>query len=130
MARTSRRTKTKSGETGFRIQAQKAARLERAIQRKIDRLDARVASPKKKETECRLARGATRNRNCQVSIFPSRDVKATSSSGTMYEAPYYQGSDKLRDMIAIVTGGAEIQVSDAPWRCFLRVKAQMLRLHI
>ena len=41
MAKTSRRTKTKAAETGFRRQAQKTARRERSIQRKIDRRDKR-----------------------------------------------------------------------------------------
>ena len=106
MARSSRRAKTKSGETGFRRQAQKAARREKAIQSKIDRLDARRGKPgEQKRRNAGWRAALPGSRNCPVSIFRSRAVKPTSSSGLMYEAPYYRGSDKLRDMVAIVTGG-------------------------
>lgn len=49
MAKTSRRTKIKAVESGFRRQAQKTARRERSIQRKIDRRDKRQGKPDKKQ---------------------------------------------------------------------------------
>jgi NAD(P)-dependent dehydrogenase (short-subunit alcohol dehydrogenase family) len=49
MAKTSRRTKIKVVESGFRKQAQKTARRERSIQRKIDRRDKRRGKPDKKQ---------------------------------------------------------------------------------
>ena len=105
MARSSRRAKTKSGETGFRRQAQKAARRERAIQRKIDRLDARRGKPGNKNDG--MQAGARRYPEPKLSgqhlSKPGRE--ADLELKPMYEAPYYQGSDKLRDMVAIVTGG-------------------------
>ena len=105
MARSSRRAKTKSGETGFRRQAQKSARRERAIQRKIDRLDARRGKPGNKKDG--MQAGARRYPEPKLPgqhlSKPGRE--ADLELKPMYEAPYYQGSDKLRDMVAIVTGG-------------------------
>ncbi|MGC1939827.1 MAG: SDR family oxidoreductase [Pseudolabrys sp.] len=105
MARSSRRAKTKSGETGFRIQAQKAARLERAIQSKIDRLDARRGKPANKKDG--MQAGARRYPEAKL---PGQHLSKPGRESDlelrpMYEAPYYRGSDKLRDMVAIVTGG-------------------------
>jgi hypothetical protein len=48
MVRTDRRTKTKATAVGFRKQAQKTARRERSIQRKIDRQDKRRGKTSKK----------------------------------------------------------------------------------
>jgi NAD(P)-dependent dehydrogenase (short-subunit alcohol dehydrogenase family) len=105
MARSSRRTKTRSGETGFRRQAQKAARRERAIQRKIDRLDARRGKPanKKQAMQAGARRYPEPKLPDQHLSKPGREAEL--ELRPMYKAPYYRGSEKLRDMVAIVTGG-------------------------
>jgi NAD(P)-dependent dehydrogenase (short-subunit alcohol dehydrogenase family) len=105
MARTSRRAKSKAGETGFRKQAQKTARMERSIQRRIDRLDARRGKPRTKENA--MQAGARRYPEPKLPpqhLFkPGRE--ADLEPKPMYKAPFYRGSEKLRDMVALVTGG-------------------------
>jgi len=104
MPKTSRRTKTKAGESRFRGRAQKAARRERSIQRKIDRLDARRGKPKKKQGA--MQAGARRYPEPKLPgqhlSKPGRE--ADLDLAPMYKAPFYRGSDKLRDMTALVTG--------------------------
>ena len=105
MARTNPRTKGKSSETGFRRQAQKTAREERSIQRKIDRQDKRQSKTDKKHAA--MQAGARRYPEpklpAQHLSKPGRE--ADLELAPMYEAPFYRGSEKLRDMAALVTGG-------------------------
>jgi NAD(P)-dependent dehydrogenase (short-subunit alcohol dehydrogenase family) len=105
MARTNPRTKAKSSETGFRRQAQKAARGERSIQRKIDHQDKRRSKTDKKHAT--MQAGARRYPEpklpAQHLSKPGRE--ADLELAPMYEAPFYRGSEKLRDMAALVTGG-------------------------
>jgi len=104
MARTSRRTKNKVSESGFRKQAQKAARQERAIQRKVDRLDLRRGKPDEKQSA--MQAGA---RRYPAPELPAQHLfkpgcEADLYLAPMYKAPFYRGSEKLRNMVAIVTG--------------------------
>lgn len=104
MARSSRRAKTKSGETGFRRQAQKSARRERAIQRKIDRLDARRGKPGNKKDGMQAGARSYPEPKLPGQHLSKPGREADLELKPMYKA-YYQGSDKLRHMVAIVTGG-------------------------
>jgi hypothetical protein len=105
MAKTSRRTKTKAAETGFRRQAQKTARRERSIQRKIDRRDKRWGKAHKEKGA--MQAGARRYPEpklpAQHLSKPGRE--ADLELAPMYKAPFYRGSGKLHDMVALVTGG-------------------------
>jgi NAD(P)-dependent dehydrogenase (short-subunit alcohol dehydrogenase family) len=104
MARSSRRTSTKSGEPEFRRQAQKAARVERSIQREIDRIDASRGKPAKKQGA--MQAGARRYPEPKLpgQHLPKPGHEAELDLAPMYDAPFYRGSDKLHDMVALVTG--------------------------
>ena len=105
MAKTSRRTKTKAAETGFRRQAQKTARRARSIQRNIDRRDKRGGKAHKEKGA--MQAGARRYPEpklpAQHLSKPGRE--ADLALAPMYKAPFYRGSGKLQDMVALVTGG-------------------------
>lgn len=89
----------------FARAAQRTARSERAIQRKIDRSD-RSRSAKKKEQAPKQA-GARRYPTPpfpkQHQVKPGRE--AALDPAPMYDAPHYKGSDKLLDKVALITGG-------------------------
>ena len=125
MAKTSRRTKIKAVESGFRKQAQKTARRERSIQRKIDRQDKRRGKPDKKQGA--MQAGARRYPEPKLPgqhlSKPGREVEL--ELAPMYKAPFYRGSEKLRDMVALVTGGIPGSAARSP--CCLRAKAQTWR---
>ena len=53
---------------------------------------------------CRLAPASIRCRHCRISISRSRGSRRARLS-PMYDAPHYKGSDKLRDKVALITGG-------------------------
>ncbi|HET7910417.1 MAG TPA: SDR family oxidoreductase [Pseudolabrys sp.] len=105
MARASRRTKAKAGRSGFRRQGQKTARKERSIQRTIDRRDARRGKP----ARSRGAMQAGARRYPEPKLPGQHLSKPGREAGLdlapMYKAPFYRGSEKLRDMVALVTGG-------------------------
>ncbi|MGA8389263.1 MAG: short-chain dehydrogenase, partial [Pseudolabrys sp.] len=103
MAKTSRRTKIKAFESGFRKQAQKTARRERSIQRKIDRQDKRRGKPDKGAMQAGARRYPEPKLPGQHLSKPGREVEL--ELAPMYKAPFYLGSEKLRDMVALVTGG-------------------------
>jgi NAD(P)-dependent dehydrogenase (short-subunit alcohol dehydrogenase family) len=105
MVRTSRRTKTNAIAVGFSKQAQKTARRERSIQRKIDRQDKRRGKPDKKHGA--MQAGARRYPEPKLpgQHLPKPGREADLELAPMYKAPFYRGSEKLRDMVAIVTGG-------------------------
>src|SRR5207302_7748929 len=86
----------------FAKEAEATARDERAIQRKIDRLD-----EKKKPEKPQAMQAGARKYPVQ---FPKQHlerpgVEADLLHTPMYDAPYYKGSEKLRDKIALITGG-------------------------
>jgi len=83
--------------------AEKAAREQRKIQRKVDTADRK---PKQKSEKAMQA-GA---RRYPVPPFPKQHLKKPGRESAlepapMYDAPYYKGSDKLKDKVAIITGG-------------------------
>src|SRR5437762_1395908 len=86
--------------------AEKTAAEQRAIQRGIDRKDAQKAKKKESEPEA----PQTGQREYPVPPLPEQHQKKPGletklEPRPMYEAPAYKGSDKLEDMVALITGG-------------------------
>ena len=98
-------SKSSPGTRAFRRQAEKTARQERSIQRKID---GKTSRKRKSETKHRAMQAGAR-------IYPEPKLpgqhlkkpgrEADLKLPPMYEAPDYRGSDKLHDMVALITGG-------------------------
>src|SRR6188508_1485315 len=89
----------------IRKQAQRTAARERAIQRRIDRKDKSRGKPARK---ARAMQAGTRK--YPVPKFPRQHLRkpgreADLALAPMYEAAGYNGSGKLRDKVALVTGG-------------------------
>jgi NAD(P)-dependent dehydrogenase (short-subunit alcohol dehydrogenase family) len=87
----------------YRKQAERTGRRERAIQRKIDRTDARKRGGKPRAMQA----GA---RTYPAPPLPGQHLKKPGLEkelqlAPMYDAPHYKGSEKLLDMAALVTGG-------------------------
>src|SRR6187431_1496498 len=79
-------------------------RQQRRLQKRMERIDA--SRPSKDEKPAMQA-GA---RHYPVPPLPRQHLRkpgleAALQLQPMYEAPYYRGSDKLRNKVAIVTGG-------------------------
>jgi NAD(P)-dependent dehydrogenase (short-subunit alcohol dehydrogenase family) len=94
-----------AGAPNFRRQAERTVRQERSIQRKIDRVDQHKGSSDKKSVA--MQAGA---RVYPEPKFPGQHLRkpgreAELKVAPMYEAPHYRGSEKLRDMVALITGG-------------------------
>jgi NAD(P)-dependent dehydrogenase (short-subunit alcohol dehydrogenase family) len=89
----------------FAENAERTARRERAIQSEVDRADEAAGAAKDRKSGAMQA-GA---RAYPVS-FPRQHLKkpgveAELEPRPMYEAPHYKGSEKLLDMVALITGG-------------------------
>jgi hypothetical protein len=98
-------SKSSLGTRAFRRQAEKTARQERSIQRKIDRTGKRN---RKSDTKPHAMQ--TGARIYPEPKFPGQHLRKPGRESDlklapMYEAPRYRGSDKLRDMVALITGG-------------------------
>jgi len=88
----------------FADNAEQTARRERAIQKQVDSAEADASRRKAKNPEAMQA-----GQRAYPSSFPEQHLdkpglEAELELGPMYEAPQYQGSDKLRDMVALITG--------------------------
>ena len=89
----------------FKKEAATTARRERAIQREVDRKDRKHESDKKK----------TGAMQAGARVYPAPPLprqhlqkpgrEAALHPRPMYDAPHYKGSEKLLDMVALVTGG-------------------------
>jgi hypothetical protein len=91
-------------KSSFARQARKTARDERAIQARIDRKDR--SRPKQAKSKSPMQVG---QREYPAS-FPEQHLKKPGleselKPAPMYEAPAYKGSEKLKDWVALVTGG-------------------------
>jgi len=89
----------------FLQQAKATSRRERAIQRKIDETDKAHGKGKKKVSHAMQA-GA---RRYPAPPLPDQHLKKPGREAElelqpMYDAPHYKGSDKLLDMVALITG--------------------------
>ncbi len=89
----------------FRREAEKTAREERTIQRRIDKTDKKsgAAARKSKAMQAGARIYPAPPLPCQHLLKPG--VEAELDLQPMYDAPHYKGSDKLKDMVALVTGG-------------------------
>ena len=91
--------------TGFAQAAEKVAAAERAIQRTI--LQKEKQRPKQKENGGAMQAGA---RAYPEPPLPRQGLKKPGLEealelAPMYDAPHYKGSDKLKDKVALITGG-------------------------
>ena len=98
MAKTNRPTLARR----FAKEAEATARAERGIQRYIDK-----ASPAGKKNRGAMQAGA---RRYPTPPMPNRHLskpgkEASLSLEPMYDAPHYKGSEKLKRMAALITGG-------------------------
>ena len=89
----------------FQQRAEATARQERAIQSKIDETDKANGKGKKKEPHAMQA-GA---RVYPAPPLPDQHLKKPGREAAlelqpMYDAPHYKGSEKLLDMVALITG--------------------------
>jgi hypothetical protein len=86
----------------FAREAKSTARQERAIQKKIDKIDAKAGTTKDEPMQA----GA---REYPVH-FPKQHLRkpgleADLQQAPMFDAPHYKGSDKLKGKVALITGG-------------------------
>ena len=97
---------TASGpKRSFAAEAEKTAGDERAIQKEIDRKDAE--KEKKAESDlrpCRRARGAVPAVR-RAAPGEARVARGRARASADVRAPDYKGSEKLRDKVALITGG-------------------------
>ncbi len=105
MRKSSRTARARNSGSGrhFRKQAERTGHRERAIQRKIDRTDARKSGGKPRAMQA----GA---RIYPVPPLPGQHLAKPGLEkelklAPMYDAPHYKGSEKLAGMAALVTGG-------------------------
>src|SRR3982750_3116987 len=95
--------KSELGET-FRREADGGAERERHIQHKVDSLDQRKPAG---EPHKRAMQAGQREYPAK---FPEQHIEKPGNEGAldlppMFEAPEYKGSGKLRDKVALITGG-------------------------
>src|SRR6186997_602236 len=85
-------------------QAEKVADKQIKIQKEIDKIDKKH---KKKETSKAMQAGAREYPEPPLSKqhLEKPGLEKDLSIKPMYDAPFYKGSDKLLDMVAIITGG-------------------------
>jgi len=97
--------KSRQRSQAFAKNAEQTARRQRDIQTQVDRAD-RSASAKARKKSRTMQAGA----RAYPSSFPEQHLRkpgleAELEPRPMSEAPDYKGSDKLLDMVALITGG-------------------------
>jgi NAD(P)-dependent dehydrogenase (short-subunit alcohol dehydrogenase family) len=94
---------TAPAAAAFRKEAEDIARDQRAIQRRVD---AQEKDGKEKKSEA-MQTGARFYPVPPVpgQHLPKPGMEADLELAPMYDAPHYKGSEKLKDMVALVTGG-------------------------
>ena len=94
---------TAPADAAFRKEAEDTARDQRAIQRRVD---AQEKDGKEKKSEA-MQTGARFYPVPPVpgQHLPKPGMEADLELAPMYDAPHYKGSEKLKDMVALVTGG-------------------------
>jgi NAD(P)-dependent dehydrogenase (short-subunit alcohol dehydrogenase family) len=85
----------------FTRQARTTARAERAIQARVDRLDRK---PAKKKSAAMQAGARVYPVNFPAQHLKKPGREADLRLAPMYDAPHYEGSDKLLDKVALITG--------------------------
>jgi hypothetical protein len=96
-----------SSSAYFRKEAEETAKAEQKIQRKIDRSDKAAANKQKKIDAGAMQAGG---RVYPVPPLPGQHLQKPGHEADldlqpMYDAPYYKGSEKLLDKVALITGG-------------------------
>jgi len=99
-------SRRKSNRKSARKTSGAAVRKQRSLQARIDRIDARTASPDS-DAKPGMQAGA---RPYPVPPLPRQHLSKPGSEAAMhvaplYDAPHYRGSEKLKHHVAIVTGG-------------------------
>jgi len=89
----------------FAKSAKETARREQAIQRKVDRADKAAASGKAKKSGAMQAGARAYPTSFAKQHLKKPGLESELALRPMYDAPYYKGSDKLLDMVALITGG-------------------------
>jgi hypothetical protein len=100
------------------------AQKQRDLQREQDRQDAQAkggGEPAGKAVQTGLRGQPEPPLPAQHLAKPG--IEAQMQLKPKYQAPDYRGSDKLKDMVALVTGGD----SGAPWPCCMRARAPTWR---
>src|SRR3954452_3249498 len=90
-----------SSTRAFSMRAKATSRAERAIQKEVDAKD-----PKDEPEDAPMQAGA---REYPVEFSQQHlkkpGIEADLKEAPMYDAPHYKGSDKLKNKVAIITGG-------------------------
>jgi NAD(P)-dependent dehydrogenase (short-subunit alcohol dehydrogenase family) len=89
----------------FADNAEHTARRERAIQKNIDRADKASGKGKAKKTQAMQAGTRTYPTSFPKQHLEKPGLESELALQPMYQAPQYRGSEKLRDMVALITGG-------------------------
>jgi NAD(P)-dependent dehydrogenase (short-subunit alcohol dehydrogenase family) len=89
--------------TNFSRAASRTAKAQRAIQRHIDRTDRSAKTPSKKPMQAGARRYPEPPMPKQHQAKPGKE--ANLAPAPLYDAPFYKGSEKLKDKVAIITGG-------------------------
>ncbi len=98
---------TSTATPGVSPDAKRAADQEKAIQREVDRKEPRSFAGKDEEGGKAMQAGA---REYPAPPFPEQHLKKPGTErvldpAPMYDAPFYKGSGKLQDKVALITGG-------------------------
>jgi len=89
----------------FAENAEKTARRERAIQREVDRAEKAAGKGKAKKPQAMQTGACAYPTSFPKQHLTKPGVESELAVQPMYDAPHYRGSDKLRDMVALITGG-------------------------
>ncbi len=89
----------------YQKQAEATARHGRAIQRKIDETDKKNGSEKSKPKAMQAGARIYPQAPLSKQHLKKPGLEADLELKPMYDAPHYQGSEKLLDMAALITGG-------------------------
>ena len=105
-ARTARKNpgRKSTGERRAHRLATQASKRQRAVQKQVERADKKRPA---KESKRAVQTGA---RKYPAPPMPKRHLKKPGHEADlklqpMYDAPFYKGSDKLKDKVAVITGG-------------------------
>src|SRR5262245_56442607 len=94
-----------SQTAGFRRKRRKTARRERAIQREVDRAEKAAGKGKAKKPQAMQTGACAYPTSFPKQHLTKPGVESELAVQPMYDAPHYRDSDKLRDMVALITGG-------------------------
>jgi NAD(P)-dependent dehydrogenase (short-subunit alcohol dehydrogenase family) len=95
----------KSRPQAFDADAEQTARRERAIQNEVDRADKAAGDSKHRKSKAMQASARAYPTSFPAQHLAKPGLEAQLEPRPMYDAPHYKGSDKLLDMVALITGG-------------------------